>query len=87
MNSTDLYNKLNSFFDTIRCCPLPAQIELSCDSAKQKVLPIIVIADNIELSNRPSFRRQENGDYISLAVSDAEKDIIVKKFGRKYKYR
>jgi len=76
---------LNCFYDTIRCCPLPAQIELSCEVDEQKVLPIIVITDTMELSARPSFHRQENGDYISLAVSDAEKDISVKKFGREYK--
>lgn len=76
---------LNIFYDTIRSCPLPAQIELSCDDDHEKVLPIIVITDMMEFSNRPSFRRQENGDYISLAVNDADKDIIVKKFGREYK--
>lgn len=75
---------LKSFYDTIRYCPLPAQIELSCDD-EQKVLPIIVITDTMELTARPAFRRQEDGDYISLAVNDAEKDIIVKKFGLEYK--
>lgn len=74
---------LACFYDSLRACPLPAQLELWCDDSEEKVLPLIVISDTVELNKRPSFVSGKNKDFISLSINDDERDLVVKRFGVK----
>ena len=74
------YN-LASFYDTLRNCPLPAQIELCCDEDESNSIPIVAFMDVIELSVRPVLVRDSKRDYIAISVYDGGKDLVVKRFG------
>ncbi len=72
---------LANFYDTLRECPLPAQIELCCNNEDDKVFPILVLTDSIELNKRPALSHGKTKDFISLSLDDDEKDITVRRFG------
>ena len=69
---------LSCFNDTLRSCPLPAQLELCCDEQESKIIPIMMIADNVHLHNRPAYSKQ---GFIVIDPTDKEKDLTLKKFG------
>lgn len=71
---------LSCFNDTLRSCPLPAQLELCCDEQEDKIIPIMMIADNVHLHNRPAYSKQ---GFIVIDQADKEKDLTLKKFADK----
>jgi hypothetical protein len=72
---------LSCFYDTLRSCPLPAQIEVCCNNVDDMFLPILLIADTLELSERPKLNRKPEIDYIVVSLEDAKKDLVIKKYG------
>ena len=68
---------LTCFKDTLERCPLPALIELCCEELENKILPIMLIADNIHLHNRPGYSKQ---GFLLVDKADSDKDMTVKKF-------
>ena len=68
---------LMAFYDTLNACPLPAKFELWCDE-KNEHMPIIIVADAIELQKRPYYN---NKGFIKASLEEGEKDLVVKRFG------
>ena len=71
---------LSCFSDTLKNCPLPAQIELCCDEHEEKTISIMVISDIVHLHKRPGYASQ---GFILIDPDDSDKDLTVKKFGDK----
>lgn len=79
-NGCSNYN-LASFYDTIQNCPLPAQLELCCEQEDHEdILPILIVSDTVQLKVRPEYN---TSGYIVLGVDEGERDLIIKRFGRK----
>lgn len=73
---------LSVFYETIRTCPLPAQIELVMDDNEtSNTYPIAIIKDFVELSSRPALNRGKATDFISISINDDNRDIAIKRFG------
>ena len=69
---------LAAFYNTLRVRPLPAQIELWCDDDENKVLSILIVADTVELNERPTYLAK---GFVVLSLNDDGKDLVVKRFG------
>jgi len=73
------YN-LAVFYDTLRTCPLPAQLELCCEQDdEEKVLPLVIVSDTVQLNTRPKYN--PNG-YVVLGLEEGEKNLVIKRFGK-----
>ncbi len=74
---------LSIFNDTIRNCPLPAEIELIYDGDEEKMVVLITVSEKLALEKRVRFRHNNdnNKDYIVLDIEDDGKDIDVIRFG------
>ncbi len=72
--------KLALFFDTLNACPLPAKIELYCNSEGGKKVPLVMITEELPFNVRPVFTKKR--DYLVLSIKDDGKDVILKKFGK-----
>lgn len=70
---------LASFYDTLHACPLPAQLELYCINDEEKVLPLLIVSDTVQLKTRPVY--YTNG-FVVVGLEEGKKDLIVKRFGR-----
>lgn len=68
---------LTCFKDTLGRCPLPALIELCCKEIENQILPIMLIADNIHMHNRPAYSKQ---GFLLVDKADSEKDMTIRKF-------
>lgn len=74
------YN-LASFYDTIQNCPLPVQLELCCEQDDHEdKLPILIVSDTVQLKRRPRYNAR---GYIVLGLEEGERDLVIKRFGRK----
>ncbi|SEL27652.1 hypothetical protein SAMN02910353_02271 [Ruminococcus sp. YRD2003] len=69
---------LTAFYDTLKSCPLPAQIELCCGDEEDKYIPVMVVSDESEMLARPYYMK--NG-IIVLDVNDENKNLLIKRFG------
>ncbi|MBR6404087.1 MAG: hypothetical protein IKS48_11940 [Eubacterium sp.] len=84
LTNTGSGNKdLGVFKDTLKGCPLPAQIVLY--SEKNDEIPLIYIKEHLQLSAYPGYTYGKENDYISLSVNEGETDIDISRFGYDYK--
>lgn len=72
---------LASFYETLRNCPIPAELELVCDEDEEKALPLLLISEKLEMEKRVTYKRQGERAFISLQIEDDGKDIFVTRFG------
>ena len=68
---------LSVFHDTLRSCPLPAQIELYHEECADDAFPLLIVADTMQLSHRPGYN---SSGYIAISVQDEERNITVSSF-------
>ena len=80
LNGGANYN-LASFFDTVRKCPLPAQLILMCDDDERKQYPVVSFIEETKLKGRLGYVKGKNNDYITISVEDGRKDYLLTKFG------
>lgn len=76
---------LSDFYDTLRSCPLPVQIELCCPEKDNSVLPLLVMSDALDLQTSPKYVEGKEKGFISIGIDDAEKNLTVKRFGTEYR--
>lgn len=84
LTNTGSGNKdLSSFYDTLKRCPLPAQIVLYSENNGE--IPLIYIREHLQLSKYPGYRYGKETDYILLSINDGETDIDIDRFGYDHK--
>lgn len=71
------------FYDTLRNCPLPAEIVVLCDD-EEKTVVVARISEKVSMEVRPKFKAGEMTNYVILDLSDDGKDIDVSRFGFNY---
>ncbi len=72
---------LSAFNDTLRNCPLPAELEIICDNDEEQTMAIILVTENLSMEYPVSCQIGEKRTYITLNVADDGKDIVVRRFG------
>lgn len=72
---------LGVFYDALRRCPLPCEIDLVCDEDESKSLPLVRINEKLAMEERVSFLRSDKKKLIILKKLDDGKDIEVTRFG------
>lgn len=72
---------LSAFNDTLRNCPLPAEIEIICDDDEEMVAPLVIATEKLEMEAPVRYQLGEKKSFIILSVDDDGKDIDVTRFG------
>lgn len=75
---------LSIFYDTLRTCPLPAELVIMCDEDEEKTVVIARISEKTSMEVRPKFQAGEKKSYVILDLADDGKDIDVARFGYNY---
>ena len=72
---------LSSFYDTIRNCPLPAEVVLECDEADTEDIPLIVLTEKYSMNKPVKIQLGENSDHFVINIADEGKDLDIVRFG------
>lgn len=72
---------LSVFDDTLRNCPLPAEIEIVCEDKEELSSPLVIATEKLAMEAQVRFTIKESNSYISLSLEDDGKDIDVTRFG------
>lgn len=72
---------LSIFNDTIRNCPLPAEIEVMCNDKDNLTSPILSISEKLVMEFPIRYQIGEKNSIIILNIADDGKDIDVVRFG------
>lgn len=69
---------LSVFSDTLRTCPLPAQVELWCETDEDGAIPVLQIHDNVQMRSRPQYSPD---GFIRLQGDYEETAFTIRRFG------
>ena len=72
---------LSVFNDTLRNCPLPAEIEIICDGDEEKTASIMIATEKLAMESQVRYQIGEKKSFIILDLKDDGKDIDVVRFG------
>ncbi len=68
---------LGIFHDTLKSCPLPAQIELNYEDSTDDPFPILIVSDTVKLSHRPTYAPS---GHIGINIQDEERNLTISSF-------
>ena len=72
---------LSVFNDTLRNCPLPAEIEIVCEDDDEKTASIMIATEKLAMESQVRYQIGEKKSFIILDLKDDGKDIDVVRFG------
>ena len=72
---------LSVFNDTLRNCPLPAEIEIVCEGNDEKTVSIMIVTEKLAMESQVKYKNGEKRSIIILDLKDDGKDIDVVRFG------
>lgn len=75
---------LSMFYDTLRNCPLPAEVVIMCDDDEEKTIVIARISEKTSMEVRPKYQQGEKKSFVILDMADDRKDIDLSRFGFNY---
>lgn len=71
---------LSLFYDTLKNCPLPAQIELWHGNDGNQIVKLLAVTDNVQMKSRPQYSRKKN--FIAIGGDEEKSAIKITKFGK-----
>ncbi|MCR5020828.1 hypothetical protein [Ruminococcus sp.] len=72
---------LSVFNDTLRNCPLPAELEIICDNDENQTMAIVLITEKLSMESQVKFVMGKKRHYVTLDVADDGKDIDIVRYG------
>lgn len=69
---------LSVFRDTLRNCPLPAQLELWCEAEENSAIPVLILHDDVQLRDRPRYVSE---GFLELQGDYRGNDFVLRRFG------